>query len=182
MASEVVQSPFDLLSAIDQKSRSNAAGLPSLEEAKEEWTGVLFRLRDTELLAPMTEIAEIVSVPDVAGVPGVKPWILGISNMRGNLLPVIDLQGFLFGKNSDADPKLRRLLVVNHQGVFAGLLVDAVIGMKHFWQDDRAVELPALDEVFNPYVSTSYSSLGEHYGVFGFWRLSESAAFMDVAI
>lgn len=182
MAGEATQSPFDLLSAIDVKSRSHAVGLPSQEEAKEEWTGVLFRLRDTELLAPMSEVAEIVSVPDIAGVPGVKPWVLGIANMRGSLLPVIDLQGFLFGKNSEADAKFRRLLVVNHQGVFAGLLVDAIIGMKHFWQDDRAEELPSLDEAFAPYVDVSYSSLGEHYGVFSFWRLARSDAFMDVAI
>ena len=182
MTSEAGSSPFALLAAIQSKAAAYAAGLPAQEEAKEEWTGVLFRLRDTELLAPMSEVTEIVSLPEVANVPGVRPWVLGLANMRGNLLPVMDLQGYLFGQNSEASPKTRRLLVVNHAGVYAGLLVDAVIGMKHFWKDDQAVELPALDDAYKPYVEASFSRLGEHYAVFSPWRLASSELFLDVAV
>ena len=182
MAAEINQTPFDLLRAMDQRCRSRAAGLPRMEDAREEWTGVLFRLHGVDLLAPMDEVAEIVSVTSVASVPGVKPWVLGLANMRGNLLPVMDLQAFLYGEKPVSDPSTRRLLVVNHEGVLAGLVIDNVLGMRHFWRDEIAEELPQMDERVAPFVQYSFSRLGEHYGVFSPFRLAESEGFMDVAI
>lgn len=173
--------PFELLAAIEAKCRAMAGGLPAQEEAREEWTGVLFRLRGQPMLAPMSEVNEIVSLPDVTRVPGVRPWVLGLANMRGNLLPVMDLQGFIFGEPTTADPKTRRLLVINHGGVYAGLLVDAVLGMKHLWVDEQAEELPPMPDALKPYVQTSFSRLGEHYAVFSPARLVESRGFLDVA-
>ena len=182
MSAVAKQTSFELLAALDQRCRSRAVGLPRMEDAREEWTGVLFRLKGQELLAPMDEVAEIVSVSGVAAVPGVKPWVLGIANMRGNLLPVMDLEGFLFGENSGASPSSRRLLVVNHDGVLAGLMVDRVLGMRHFFRDEIAEELPALNEAIKPFVDFSFSRLGEHYGVFSPYRLAESDEFMEVAV
>lgn len=175
-------SPFEQLAALEAKCRSNAPGLPSQEETREEWTGVMFRLGGYQLLAPMSQVNEIVSLPDVARVPGVKSWVMGLANMRGNLLPVMDLQGFLFDEPSTADPKTRRLLVIDRDGLYAGLLVDAVLGMKHFWKDEQAEELPQLDGRLQSFVDVSYSRLGEHYAVFSLERLAESQAFMDVAV
>jgi len=173
--------PFELLAALEAKCRTKASGLPAQEEVREEWTGVLFRLREQFLLAPMAEVSEIVSLPDVTRVPGVRPWVLGLANMRGNLLPVMDLQGFLYGEASTADPKSRRLLVVNQGGVYAGLLVDAVLGMKHLWVDEQAEELPPLPDSLRPYILTSFSRLGEHQAVFSPARLVESRGFLEVA-
>lgn len=181
MAAEASHSPFELLGALDQRCRTRAVGLPRTEDSREEWAGVLFRLHGMELLAPMDEVAEIVSVASVAPVPGVKPWVLGIANMRGNLLPVMDLQAFLFDEQPVTDPASRRLLVVSHEGVVAGLVVDAVLGMRHFWRDEIAEVLPALDERIKPFVTYSFDRLGEHYPVFSPFRLAESEEFLAVA-
>ena len=181
MSAELSLTPFEQLQAIEQKCRSRAAGLPAQEETKEQWTGVLFRLRGTDLLAPMNDVSEIVSLPEVARVPGVKPWVMGVANMRGNLLPVMDLTGFLYGEPSIADAKTRRLLVVNNEGVFAGLLVDAILGMKHFWVDEQDESPPILDAELEYYIDGSYSRLGERYAIFSLSRLAESEAFMNVA-
>lgn len=182
MAALATESPFERLAALEAKCRANAAGLPAQEETREEWTGVLFRLRGRELLAPMGQVTEVVSLPELARVPGVKPWVLGLANMRGNLLPVMDLQGFVYGEASTADPKTRRLLVIDQKGVYAGLLVDAVLGMKHFWKDEQTEEVPGLDENLRPFVEGAFSRLGECYAVFSPARLAESPAFLDVAI
>jgi twitching motility protein PilI len=180
MAAEVSHSPFELLGALDQRYRTRAVGLPRIEDSREEWTGVLFRLHGMEMLAPMDEVAEIVSVTSVAPVPGVKSWVLGIANMRGNLLPVMDLQAFLYDEKPITDPASRRLLVVSHEGVVAGLVIDAVMGMRHFWRDEIAEELPALDERIKPFVTYSFNRQGEHYPVFSPFRLAESEGFMNV--
>ncbi len=66
--------------------------------------------------------------------PGVKPWVKGVANLRGRLLPVMDLGGFL-GLELSKARKQRRVLVVEYNDLFVGLLVDEVVGMQHFAQD-----------------------------------------------
>ncbi len=175
-------SPFDLLLGIDRKSRQRAHGFPVEDEAREEWLGVAFQVRDTVLLAPMDEVAEIVKPMNFANVPGAKPWVLGIANMRGNLLPVIDLQGFLYDDNSVFDPRHQRILVIEHAGVTVGLLVEAIHGLKRFYVDEVDKGLPELDGVFKPYVERSFTGLGERYAVFSVYKLIEDEIFLDVAV
>jgi twitching motility protein PilI len=173
-------SPFELLSSIEQKSRTKAKGLPVSEEIKEEWLGIAFKLRNKILLAAMAEVSEIATPPALTNIPGVTPWVLGIANMRGNLLPVIDLQGLLYGENIRKDFKHQRIIVVNHLTVTAGLRVDAVFGIKHFWVDERNEKLPELDPQLYPFVTTSCKRNTEHYGVFSVAKLVESDVFMEV--
>ena len=173
-------SPFELLSSIEQKSRTEALGLPVLEEIKEEWLGIAFKLRNQILLAAMDEVSEIVSLTALTNVPGVKPWVLGIANMRGNLLPVMDLQGLLYGENNTIDLKHQRTIVVNRSTITAGLRVDAVFGIKHFWVDERNEQLPELDPKLRPFITTSFKRTTEHYGVFSVEKLAESDLFLEV--
>lgn len=50
------------------------------------------------MIAPLEEVKEILNYPDgVTRVPGTQAWLLGMANIRGNLLPLIDLQQFLGG-------------------------------------------------------------------------------------
>nr|MBA2408319.1 chemotaxis protein CheW [Gammaproteobacteria bacterium] len=49
----------------------------------------MFRIRRNPLVTPLLAVAEIITPPTVASVPGVKPWVMGIANMRGTLLPIM---------------------------------------------------------------------------------------------
>ena len=64
-------------------------------------------------------------------VPGAKAWIKGLANVRGQLLPIIDLRQFL---GSGVTPVTRntRIVVVNHREIPAGLIVDEVLGFRRF--------------------------------------------------
>jgi twitching motility protein PilI len=151
------------------------------EEARQEWIGIAFRVKGNPLVAPLQTVAEIVTPSAITTVPGVKPWVLGIANIRGTLLPIMDLEGFLFGKNGSADFRTRRALVVEYGGHASGLLVDAVAGLKRFWVDERSEQLPALSPELRPYVSYAYESGDERYGLFDPSTLVESNLFLDVA-
>ncbi len=91
--------PFELLQATDELCRNNAFGLPKLEEQQASWSGVAFILRGVRYLAPLDEVAEIIDLPASSKVPGAKHWVVGIANVRGVLLPIMDLQGFLYIHN-----------------------------------------------------------------------------------
>ena len=181
MSAAAIQSPFRYLQSLASKGRALAGQLPVQVEQKEAWKGVLFELRGYRLLAPMDEVAEIVTPPRCTRIPGVKPWAYGMANMRGNLLPVMDLQGFLYGENLSRDTRGKRLLVVNCDGVYAGLVVESVQGMKHFWVDDRDMELPIRDQALAPYLSGSFRSGDEHFAVFSPWRLARDETFLNVS-
>ncbi len=97
-----------------------------------EWVGVALRMAGELYLVAREETREVLGVPrELTRVPGAKPWIRGLANVRGQLLPIIDLRQFL---GSGVTPLTRntRVLVVNHREIPAGLLVDEVLGFRRF--------------------------------------------------
>ncbi|MDB5979882.1 MAG: cheW 1 [Pseudomonas sp.] len=175
------QTAFQLLLEIDQRCRSLAAGLPSQETRQQDWTGIGFRMGEQCYVAPMGEIAEILHEPRYAVLPGVKPWIKGVANLRGRLLPIMDLCAF-FGHELSPLRKQRRVLVVEHQEVFAGLIVDEVLGMQHFNQRSLMPEpLIEFEAGVAPFVQGQFLR-EQAWLVFSPWALAQSPGFMDVAV
>lgn len=123
--------PLQQLLDLDQRYRSRALALPARQETRQLWSGIGFRLGQQYYVAPMGEVTEILPEPRFTLLPGVKSWVMGVANVRGRLLPVMDLGGFLKLKTADSR-KTRRALVVEYQSLFAGLVVDEVLGMQHF--------------------------------------------------
>ena len=72
---------------------------------------------------PVGNVVEIVSLGDLATIPGARPEVLGVRNLRGQILPVIDL-ALLLGIPAAAPPKL--LLVAEAGRVTAGFAIDEV--------------------------------------------------------
>lgn len=182
MADRLPRSPFEILLDIEHRHAACSTGARAGEEFRHEWLGVAFELRRQTLLAPISHVAEVLAPPALTSVPGVKLWVLGLANMRGNLLPVLDLQGLLYGKNVALALQPQRVMVVNHAGISAGLLVDAVLGIKHFRIDERIEDIPALDVELQPFVAYGYRETVKQYGVFELAKFIESEMFLDVAI
>lgn len=173
--------PFALLVDIERRSRTHAAGLPRQTEVKGVWVGIGFRIGATQLLAPLGEVSEILTYPELARVPMAKPWVRGIANVRGNLLPIMDLQGYL-GHPPMSLGRSSRVLVVQHEGVLAGLLVDEVLGLKHFLEEEQISALPEVDAALRPYLSYSFRKGDERWAVFSMHGLAETPQFLQVAV
>lgn len=176
-----LQTAFQLLLEIDQRCRSLAAGLPQQETRQQGWSGIGFRMGERYYVAPMGEVDEILHEPRFATLPGVKPWVKGIANLRGRLLPIMDLHAF-FGHELSPLRKQRRVLVIDHHDVFAGLLVDEVLGMQHF--SERSLMPDSADDSdrnIAPFVQGRF--LREQiWRVFSPRVLVQSSGFMDVAL
>src|SRR5579872_3589950 len=124
--------PFDLLAELERRGRSVSAQVSQEGAAGREWVGVALRMAGDLYLVAREETREVLGVPSgMTRVPGAKGWIKGLSNVRGQLLPIIDLRQFL---GSGVTPLTRntRILVVNHREIPAGLLVDEVLGFRRF--------------------------------------------------
>src|SRR5690606_28167887 len=90
--------PFELLREMERLARVALSGQGRGSAAEREWVGVAFRLSSENFLVAREETREVLGFPSVVTrVPGAKAWIRGIANVRGQLLPVVDLRAFLGG-------------------------------------------------------------------------------------
>ena len=172
---------FELLLQIDRRCRLLAADLPSQPARRDSWSGIGFRLGEHWYVAPMSEVSEVLHEPRCTQLPGVKPWVKGVANLRGRLLPVMDLCGF-FGHELSAVRGQRRVLVVEHEEVFAGLLVDEVFGLQHFAQD--SLEPVPAEELKGPMAAFVKGRFQREqcWQVFSPFALTQSQGFMSVAL
>lgn len=172
--------PFDLLQEIERRSRVAASGRGREAAQQEEWVGVGFRVANTYLVAAREEVREVLPFPGVTKLPGAKPWLLGLANVRGQLLPVTDLNLFFGGAPTDIGRKTR-VLMVNHPDIPAGLLVDEVRGFRRFMLSERTETMPELLSGMTPFIAGAYSAGDELWGVLGVPGLVENPIFLDAA-
>lgn len=170
---------FHLLAELEARAATHAKPLPSQQEVQERWTGVGFSLDGVTYVTPLNEVAEILTVPQLTKVPGAKTWVRGIANVRGTLLPVMDLHGF-FGRSARPS-KRQRILVVNHDSVYSGVVVDDVLGLQHFDYADGIDPGVAEDDPRQPFLVGGFQRDGKIWTVFSLYALAEHDAFVQVA-
>ena len=175
------RTPLEWLARLESLCLERAAGLPQQEESDDEWLGIGFRLGELKLVAPLGEVAEILTPPVLSKVPRTKPWVCGIANVRGNLLPVMDLKGYLHDRPASLGRR-NRILVVNHNGVYSGLVVDTVLGLRHFRPEQMCEELPGDDASIQRHMTHGFRIGSEHWGVFSMHSLAEAPDFLQAAV
>ena len=84
---------------------------------------VVFRVAGADYALPATEVLQMESYAGATPVPGAAPWIAGLVQVRGRVIPVIDL-GARFGGAAAAITADSRVVVVERGGRTVGLLVD----------------------------------------------------------
>jgi len=132
---------FRKLQEYERRGEAFQPGTGASGGRSQEWSGVTFRLGDFRLACNIDRIQEILPLPPATPVPGSKPWILGLANVRGNLMTVVDLPWFLIGNRTQITPR-SRLLATGPQKSPIGLLIDEVFGQRHFLNSDaEAVQL-----------------------------------------
>jgi twitching motility protein PilI len=168
------------LAEIEQRSQEAAQRLPQSEAARDVWDGLAFTVSGVRLAAAMPEVSEMLTYQErIARVPGAKPWMLGLANVRGSLLPVIDLQVYLGGKPI-VPSKASRILVLRLRGLVVGLLVPSVHGMRHF---NLAGRLPnaRMKGALGAYVYEAFRLDEEVWPVFSMTALAADPEFRSAA-
>lgn len=173
--------PWDLLREFDRRARGAAQGKPDAAVSGSEWVGIAFRLGGEAFLLAREETREVMSYPaTVTRVPGAKGWVRGLSNLRGQLLPVIDLRAFL-GSGSTTVTRATRVLVANHREIPAGLLVDEVMGFRRFYESEFSADLPPTLLRCERYLAGAFKRGAEVWPVFSVRTLLESQSFLQAA-
>lgn len=152
-----VNASFEKLQDYERRSLAFEPGQIDGQENTGEWAGLIFRIGDIRLACNTRQVHEFLPIPTFTPVPGTKPWILGLANIRGELLTIVDLSWFLHGSKSEVSMRTR-LLVASLRGRPVGLMVDEVFGQRHFVNDEgNPSELPRRSP-FRKYVHKQYRS------------------------
>ena len=168
------------LREIEQRSNAAAERLPEVQESADFWNGLVFSVSGVRLTAAMHEVGEMLPYQDaITRVPGAKPWVLGLANVRGSLLPIIDLQIFLGGKPVVAS-KATRILVLQLRGLMTGLLVPSVQGMRHFSLGER-VPNARMKGALGAYVYEAFKQDEQVWPVFSLTALAADPSFRSAA-
>lgn len=172
--------PFAALLDLAQRSVTHASGLPAQLNIKPHWTGIGFQLGGQRMVAPMGEVAEILAVPGTTRLPGVQSWVRGVANVRGRLLPLIDLEAF-FGGSLSGGRKGHRVLALELGDLFSGLIVSQVYGMQHIPVDQFSDQVPEALDFMSAYLAGSYQHNGHEWAVFSPFVLARDARFFNAA-
>ena len=120
-----------------RRGESFEPGSSRKDQLAHEWSGVTFRLGDMRLACDIDRIQEILTPPSATPVPGAKPWILGLANIRGSLMTLVDPGWFLNGTPTHITAH-SRLLATSLQKAPVGLLIDEVFGQRHFIEGEAS--------------------------------------------
>jgi twitching motility protein PilI len=172
--------PFAMLLEYEQRSLAHVAGLPEQFDAPGLWRGVGYRIGDRRLASAFDEVLEILPMPQVTAVPGAQPWLLGVGNIRGNLLPIVDLKQFLEGERTVLH-ETQRVLIVRQPDGDVAVTIDELYGQRSF-QEEQRVDAEALSEGrYEHFVERAYRLAEQTWGVFSLHRLARTPEFRQAA-
>ena len=83
-----------------------------------------FRIGRETFGLPISIVREIVRVPEITAVPNAPDYIEGVINLRGRIIPVVDLRK-RFGEKSFEANKKNRIVVVELESRLVGLIVNS---------------------------------------------------------
>jgi purine-binding chemotaxis protein CheW len=83
-----------------------------------------FRIGNETFGVRIASVREIVRVPEITAVPSAPETVEGVINLRGKIIPVMDLRK-RFGHVASAPDKKNRILVVELDNKLVGLIVNA---------------------------------------------------------
>jgi twitching motility protein PilI len=173
--------PFELLAELERRGRAVSAQINQESTTGREWVGVALRMAGDLYLVAREETREVLGLPPaLTRVPGAKPWIKGLANVRGQLLPVVDLRHFL-GSGTTPITRNTRVVVVNHREIPAGLLVDEVLGFRRFAEGEFSGDAPPTVARCERYLAGAFRRASEQWPVLSLRSVLESSAFSEAA-
>ncbi len=101
-----------------------------------------FYLNHNEYTVPILKVQEIINIPLITKIPNSPHYIEGVTNLRGNVIPILNLKRLV--SLPDADNKGNKIIVVASGKKIFGVLVDGISGVINI--DESTIE--ACNEFF----------------------------------
>jgi purine-binding chemotaxis protein CheW len=86
---------------------------------------VTFTLKDEEYAVDILSVQEINRITEITKVPKSPHYVEGVINLRGRVMPAINLRK-KFGFEEKAIDETSRVIIIDKEGITSGLIVDSV--------------------------------------------------------
>jgi purine-binding chemotaxis protein CheW len=100
---------------------------------------VTFSLATEEFGVDIMKVQEIIRIPPITRVPKAPNYVEGVINLRGNVIPVVNLR-VRFGMPQEEETELSRIVVLQVNGKVFGVRVDGVTEVLRL--DSESIEPP----------------------------------------
>jgi purine-binding chemotaxis protein CheW len=110
---------------------------PDLEQLKDHRQFLVFSLGTAEFAVPVENTTEIGMVPELTRLPHVPGWLLGIINLRGDIVSVFDMKNFLGMGPFDFGRHDRIILLRScRKDICTAMIVNRIVGMHYVAEKD----------------------------------------------
>lgn len=96
---------------------------------------VIFKLGNEEYAIPIMQVQEIIRMTDITAIPQAPDFVEGIINLRGRIIPIIDLMKRFNLEGGEYSDEMR-IVVVDVQNQTVGIIVDMVSEVSRLGEDD----------------------------------------------
>lgn len=110
-------------------------GEPELKSNEPTIQWVTFRLDGEKYGINVVQVQEVLRITEIAPVPGAPDYVLGIINLRGNVVTVIDTRN-RFGLPSKDTNDDSRIVIIETDGHVIGILVDSVAEVVDLYESE----------------------------------------------
>ncbi len=97
---------------------------------------VTYQLEDETYGINVMQVQEVLRITEIAPVPGAPSYVLGIINLRGNVVTVIDTRSRFGLMPKDSNDDQSRIIIVEVNGNVIGMLVDSVAEVVYLHQSE----------------------------------------------
>ncbi|MBA4396270.1 MAG: chemotaxis protein CheW [Syntrophus sp. (in: bacteria)] len=88
---------------------------------------------------------------DLTPVPGAPDFVLGVVNLRGEIISIVDIKRF-FNLPRKGITDLNRILVLSNDKMEFGLLADELLGARMIAADNMQSSMPLASDIFSKYL------------------------------
>ncbi len=133
-----------------------------------------FQLGNIGLLIAPRATSELMEITRICPIPNTATWLLGLINLRGNFIPVFDIDKLLQPEREASKKKM--LLILGQGDKAGGIIIDGLPVHVTLSESDRLKTLPPLPEIIKKYATTGYEKNGEMWFNFDYLGFFQSLA------
>jgi purine-binding chemotaxis protein CheW len=121
------------------------------DEDSQEGKVLVFRVGDDRFALEIRNVIEIIGMQKITTVPDMPPFIKGVINLRGTVIPVVDIR-----TRFNLDPRgyddRTCIIIVDVQEILVGLIVDTVNEVMAFAKEDVAPNFSRQNDSCGRYI------------------------------
>lgn len=141
----------DEVNAILQSRARALAGRPKQGAAEAAIEVIEFQVAQERYAIESAYVREVYPLKNLTPLPGTPPFVLGIVNIRGQIVSVLDIKKF-FDLPDRGLSDLDKVVVIGNSAMTFGLLADLVVGMRRVTPSELQAALPTLTGIREEYL------------------------------